>query len=104
MKKNSPQLLLSPYDKNTEKERILQALQTAHHNKARAARLLGIDRKTPTTKSSSTIFHNKSVEFFPTHPHIPHVRFWPHAILNTKKSFIINTYNLLSFSGTPLVH
>lgn len=34
------------HDKNTEKERILQALQTAHHNKARAARLLGIDRKT----------------------------------------------------------
>ena len=34
------------HDKNTERERILQALQTAHHNKARAARLLGIDRKT----------------------------------------------------------
>ena len=34
------------HDKETEKERILQALQTAQYNKARAARLLGIDRKT----------------------------------------------------------
>lgn len=34
------------HDKDAEKERILQALEAAHHNKARAARLLGIDRKT----------------------------------------------------------
>ncbi|MCD8318544.1 MAG: sigma-54 dependent transcriptional regulator [Paraprevotella sp.] len=34
------------HDKETEKERILQALQSANHNKALAARLLGIDRKT----------------------------------------------------------
>ena len=39
-------LSLSLHDKNSEKERIMQALQAADNNKARAARLLGIDRKT----------------------------------------------------------
>lgn len=34
------------HDEISEKERILQALQTAHHNKSKAAILLGIDRKT----------------------------------------------------------
>ena len=33
-------------DKKDEKERILQALEASGHNKAKAARLLGIDRKT----------------------------------------------------------
>lgn len=34
------------HDETSEKERILQALQTANHNKSKAAILLGIDRKT----------------------------------------------------------
>ena len=34
------------FDKKDEKERILQALEAAGGNKAKAARLLGIDRKT----------------------------------------------------------
>ena len=34
------------HDETSEKERILQALKTANHNKSKAAVLLGIDRKT----------------------------------------------------------
>ena len=44
--KRDAALPLALHDKDTEKERILQALQTAGNNKAQAARLLGIDRKT----------------------------------------------------------
>ena len=42
----NPDALLPLHDKDSERERIVQALEAARHNKARAARLLGIDRKT----------------------------------------------------------
>ena len=41
-----PAVPLPLHDKDVEKERILQALESTDGNKAKAARLLGIDRKT----------------------------------------------------------
>ena len=43
---HTPTEVMPLHDKEDEKERILQALEAAGHNKAKAARLLGIDRKT----------------------------------------------------------
>lgn len=41
-----PALITALYDEDSERSRIVAALQQTNGNKAKAARLLGIDRKT----------------------------------------------------------